>query len=76
MPRTRYKPTVNAICKIGTLSHNRSFTSEDALSYGASPKLLQWLRKHKHIRKVSGRSWYPTKKGWQMLDKACTGRRK
>lgn len=81
MARRRYKPSIGAICKIGTLAHNRSFTAAELRQYSGhnwgGPSLITWLKKHGHIMRVGdGRGkLYPTKKGWKMIDKAC-GRRK
>lgn len=80
MPRKRYKPSVGAICKIGTLAHNRSFTAAEMRQYSGSnfggPRLITWLRKHGHIKTVSRGKLYPTAKGWKMIESACTKRRK
>lgn len=79
----RYKPSVRAICSIGTLAHNRSFTASEIWQYLRyepagrgfnTSRFVRWLRKHGHVRTVEGRKLYPTPKGWKMIEKAC-GRR-
>lgn len=82
----RFKPSVRAICAIGTVAHNRAFTARDLVEYAgtsAYPKrtgrtgaqLIAWLKKHGHIRSIGGvdakRKYYPTAKGWKMIEKAC-----
>lgn len=79
MSRTRFKPSVGVICKIGTLAHNRSFTAAELRQYSGhdwgGPKLISWLRKHGHIKTVERGKLYPTAKGWKMIERACTRRR-
>lgn len=87
MARRRYKPSVRAICAIGTLAHNRPFTATEIAQYVGPGGLrhrqthfdaaafARWLKKHGHVRSVPGRKLYPTAKGWKMIEKACGRRR-
>lgn len=90
MPRKRYKPSVGVICKIGTIAHNRPFTAKELREYSGSmgdTRMINWLRKHGHIMATGyqsgagtgsrgSRSFYPTPKGWKMIEAACIKRRK
>jgi len=80
MARKRYKPSVGAICKIGTLAHNRQFTAAELREYSGrsygGPQLISWLRKHGHIETVGRGKLYPTAKGWKMIESACTKRKR
>lgn len=71
----RFKPTPRVLCNIGTLAHNRSFTTKEVRQYVGpqGSQLVTWLKKHKHIaRSADGKtSFYPTKRGWKMVEKAC-----
>lgn len=56
--------------QIGTLSHNRSFTSVDFRDYtGRSSSELSRLVGRGLLKKVSG-GYYPTKAGWTKIEQA------
>ena len=79
--RKPFKPSVRVICSLGTLAHNRAFKARELIEYNSGNpfsrahdpmrnKTMAWLKKHGHVRKVDG-GWYPTAKGWNMVEKAC-----
>lgn len=69
----RRRISARLICKLGTLAHNRAFTSSDLSSYtGAAPGTMKSLVRRGIVQKVSGRgAYYPTPKGWKVIDRAC-----
>lgn len=85
--KRRFKPSVRAICSLGTLAHNRSFTARELREYSYSHpgskgirlhETMRWLQKHGHIRHAERGTgkWYPTAKGWKMIDAACRAKDK
>ena len=72
MARKRYKPSVKAICKLGTISHNTQFTTRDLREYtGEGPQMIRWLKRNKLVSAEGRGKFFPTIKGWNMIDKAC-----
>ena len=82
--RVRFKPSLRSICVIGTIAHNKAFTAREVTEYlgfdfgrgRVSPvngaDVTRWLKKHGHIRPGDRKgTWYPTAKGWRMIEKAC-----
>lgn len=61
-----------ALCKIGTLAHNRAFTMRDAREYGASMSAVNLFKRRGWLGKGAARGeLYPTKKGWRAVEIAC-----
>lgn len=83
MPKRRFKPSLRVICSLGTLAHNRTFKSRELIEYNSGDpmsrahdpmrnKTMAWLKKHGHVRLGDRKgTWYPTGKGWNMIEKAC-----
>lgn len=85
--KKRYKPPLQALCKLGTIAHNRPFTTRDLREYtGEGVQLVRWLKRNKLVRPIASdrdpatgaaakrqRTYplYPTAKGWNMIEKAC-----
>jgi hypothetical protein len=59
------------LCKIGTLAHNRAFTSSEFESYAGPPSDLKLFKSKGWLRVVEGRKLYPTAKGWRAIEIAC-----
>lgn len=82
--KKRYKPSLQSLCEIGTIAHNRPFNARDMREYSHSdddaqevPMRIKWLIKHKLIQPVDkGRTYFPTAKGWKMIERACSVRSK
>jgi hypothetical protein len=69
----RRKISARVICKLGTLAHNRAFTPSDLSSYaGAATGTVQSLVRRGIVTRVSSGRYYPTWKGWKVIDRACT----
>jgi len=79
MPRRKRKrsPTlVVGLCKIGTLAHNRAFTTREYTEYtGRSSSEIRLFKRHGLIKTVEGRKLYPTSRGWKAIDRICRGKR-
>ena len=57
--------------KLGTLSHNQSFSPRDFREYtGLSDSVLRRLRSLGLIRTVSRGQYYPTPAGWSAIEAA------
>lgn len=79
--RARFKPSVPAICVLGTLAHNRAFTTREIVEYTrwdrpgiarTAAQTMRWMRRLKLVRPGDRKgTWYPTGKGWNMIEKAC-----
>lgn len=74
--KKHYKPTLRAICAVGTVAHNRPFTSAELQRYvsggpRSGAQLARWLKRHKLVELTSDRKLWPTVKGWNMIEKAC-----
>jgi hypothetical protein len=82
MAKKRFKPGLRTICAIGTVAHNRDFTPGELAEYArvsaargklsATRPTIAWLLKHGHVRKTKRGRYYPTGKGWKMIEKACS----
>jgi len=63
---------------IGTLAHNRAFTTSEVREYSArggggsigcdAGAALRTLTRRGFIRRVEGRKLYPTAKGWRWIE--------
>lgn len=82
--RKRYKPSLVSLCKIGTIAHNRPFNARDMREYSQSyqdsketPQRIKWLLRNKLIQVADkrhaggGTTYFPTRKGWNMIERAC-----
>lgn len=76
--RGRMKGISNRVlCKLGTLSHNRQFSSRDFVDYtGEAPTQLRVLMKRGIVEQsreglYAVRSYYPTRRGWDIIERAC-----
>lgn len=79
MPKRR-AISARTICKLATLAHNRAFTPSDLTSYvGVASGTVQSLVRRGIVKSVGRGSYYPTAKGWKVIDRACNmshGRRR
>lgn len=84
MATKRFKPPLRLLCVVGTLAHNTAFTASEMAQYVAFDRndgrrlstkarpTIQWMLKHKLLRPGDKRgTYYPTKKGWNTIEKAC-----
>lgn len=74
----RHIPLMAVVCKLGTLAHNRAFYLGEFNEYtGAGRTTLQKLVKRGILEKVERHRYYPTAKGWKVIEKSCklAGRR-
>jgi hypothetical protein len=76
--------TVRTLCKLGTLAHNRGekkgapgghagvFSPVDFAQYtGVHASQFATLKRRGIIKRVAGGGYYPTKKGWAVIERAC-----
>lgn len=64
--------TTKVICKLGTIAHNRDFSSADFSEYAEQPlSTLRALQRRGIVKKVGGDKYYPTPRGWKAIDRAC-----
>lgn len=67
--RTRVR-LVN-LCKIGTIAHNRPFSRRDFVEYAGTGAQLNALLRRGVIKRVGRGEFYPTSKGWDIVERAC-----
>jgi hypothetical protein len=61
-----------AICKIGTLAHNRDFSPSEYRQYtGRSSGDVAALVQRGLLRKTGRGRYYPTGRGWGVLERSC-----
>jgi hypothetical protein len=69
---------LSALCMIGTLAHNRSFTAKDYAEYlrfadrgGRHPPPISTLVTRGVIKRVGRGQFYPTPQGWKVIERSC-----
>jgi hypothetical protein len=70
-----HRGAADQLCKIGTLAHNRPFTSRDFEDYAGPGSDLMLFKRKGWLRVVEGRKLYPTAKGWRAIEIACALKR-
>lgn len=82
MSRRKAAVPLRAVCILGTLAHNRSFSVREFREYyresvnrGQAPavnpdRLFRALRRRGVITK-RGSGYYPTSKGWNAIERSC-----
>lgn len=66
---TEDKVPLGTFVRLGTLSHNRTFTKREWLEYGGTAGELKKLRNSERVVLLNDRrSYYPTYQGWYELD--------
>lgn len=77
MTKRKNPIAVKTVCELGTLAYNRAFSERDFREYtGQPPAKLRALVARGVIRKVGRGSYYPTPRGWNVIERACKLRRK
>lgn len=76
MAAAKFKPTVKVLCKLGTVAHNQPFNARDLAQYAEIPlssasRHIGWLIKYRLIRPAGAAAYFPTRKGWNMITRAC-----
>jgi hypothetical protein len=66
-----WTPSLALLGRLGTLSHNRTFTKQEWIEYGGSSGELAKLRREKLVAKIAHRQYFPTSRGWRALDLAA-----
>lgn len=82
--KRKTKIGLDPLCALGTLAHNRSFSPSDYRSYlspfnrpsagGKRPPPIKILVKRGVVLRVSRGKYYPTEKGWKVIERACRRR--
>ena len=71
MAAHRRRVRIDPVCKLGTLAHNRQFSYRDFHEYtGAGIGTLDALKRRGIVKRVAG-GYYPTAKGWNVIERAC-----
>ena len=81
MSRRKTPVRLRAVCIIGTLAHNRDFSAQDFREYAsiAHPhdrvsnpdRALRSLIKRGVIERSGRGRYYPTSKGWSIIERSC-----
>lgn len=80
MKRKAFKPSLRSLCAIGTVAHNRAFRPAELKQYlrfeeNVEPiKVVNWLKRNKLVGEAERGRYWPTAKGWKMIERACAVR--
>ena len=68
---------LTAICKAGTLAHNRAFTASEMRQYAgpAAANAIRVLKKKGFLKTVEGKKLYPTERGWNAIELCVLGKK-
>lgn len=78
--KRKSKIGLDPLCALGTLAANKSFTSRDYHEYVhyyrdiPNPPSVKALVNRGVLLRVSRGKYYPTAKGWKVIDRACRRR--
>lgn len=68
-----FKVSLRTVCKLGTIAHNKDFSRNDFTEYTrASSTQLAALMKRGIVKHVRAGRFYPTARGWNVIERACS----
>jgi hypothetical protein len=67
-----FKLSLGTVCKLGTIAHNTDFSPRDFAEYTGAPSYtLAALVKRGIVKRTSPGRYYPTAKGWNVIERSC-----
>jgi hypothetical protein len=73
--KKRVRITDYDLCRVGTVAHNRAFTTRDLSEYlrKDAKAMVRRMIREKMLTRAGRGKYFPTKRGWRDIENACEG---